>query len=113
MLPSSLSTPSLDDALLGELAALRDDNLERTLRTVGHRRGAAVRTASGDAVDFSSNDYLGLASDARLVTAMSQSLTEQGVRHFEVNTSASDPDTVVFIESYDSDELHQAHQDTP
>ena len=79
MPPSSLSTSSLDHALLGELAALRDDNLERTLRTVGHRRGAAVRSAGGDAVDFSSNDYLGLASDARLVTAMSRSLGEQGV----------------------------------
>jgi 8-amino-7-oxononanoate synthase len=77
--PSSLSTSSLDHALLGELAALRDDNLERTLRTVGHRRGAAVRIAGGDAVDFSSYDYLGLASDARLVTAMSRSLGEQGV----------------------------------
>ena len=49
----------------------------------------------------------------RIKPFVALSLTEQGVRHFEVNTSASDPDTVVFIESYDSDELHQAHQDTP
>ena len=41
------------------------------------------------------------------------SLTEAGVRHFEVNASASDPDTLVFIESYDSDALHKVHQDTP
>jgi 8-amino-7-oxononanoate synthase len=73
------STSSLDSALLGELATLRDDHLERSLRTVGFRRGAAVRVAAGDAIDFSSNDYLGLASDARLVTAMSRSLAEQGV----------------------------------
>jgi 8-amino-7-oxononanoate synthase len=79
VLPHSLSASSLDDALLGELATLRDDNLERTLRTVGRRHGAAVRLAARDAVDFSSNDYLGLASDPRLVTAASRSMADQGV----------------------------------
>ncbi len=49
----------------------------------------------------------------RIKPFVALSLTEQGVRHFEVNTSASDPDKVVFIESYDRGELHRAHQDTP
>src|SRR5690348_9134332 len=51
----------LDDALAADLARLRASDRERSLRQVGNRRGAVVETEHGVAVDFSSNDYLGLA----------------------------------------------------
>jgi 8-amino-7-oxononanoate synthase len=76
---TSAPTTSLDDTLTAELSALRARGLERSLRTVGRRHGAAVETAKGPAVDFSSNDYLGLASDERLIAAATRALHEHGV----------------------------------
>lgn len=64
---NSLGVSSLDDTLSSELAALRAHDLERQLRPVTGRRGAVVQTDRGRAIDFSSNDYLGLASDPRLM----------------------------------------------
>ena len=62
-----LGPSSLDAALSAELAAIRAGDLERHLRTVTGRRGAIIQTDRGKAIDFSSNDYLGLASDPRLM----------------------------------------------
>ena len=70
---------TLDEALTGSLAELRADNLDRCLRAVGRRHGATVQTAHGPAIDFSSNDYLGLAADPRLVDAAARALREHGV----------------------------------
>lgn len=61
------SSSSLEIALAAELSALRQRDLERRLRVLTGRRGAVVQTEHGSAVDFSSNDYLGLASDPRLM----------------------------------------------
>ena len=61
------SSSSLDSALSAELTALRECDLERQLRVVTGRRGAVVHTERGPTIDFSSNDYLGLASDPRLM----------------------------------------------
>jgi 8-amino-7-oxononanoate synthase len=70
---------SLDDILTAELQLLRGLDRERRLRRVWNRRGAVVETERGPAVDFSSNDYLGLASDSRLVVAAERALHEHGV----------------------------------
>jgi 8-amino-7-oxononanoate synthase len=70
---------SLDEALAIELTSLRARNLERALRTTAHRHGAIVQTESGPAVDFSSNDYLGLASDDRIAAEATRALNEHGV----------------------------------
>ncbi len=70
---------SLRDTLATELATLRDQGLERTLRVTAHRHGAVVRTPTGEAVDFSANDYLGLASDPRLAAAANAAMRAQGV----------------------------------
>ncbi|MEP6493683.1 MAG: 8-amino-7-oxononanoate synthase [bacterium] len=70
---------SLDDALRTELAVLRERDLERTLRTTSRRRGVVVETERGTAIDFSSNDYLGLASDQRLAGAAVRAIAEQGI----------------------------------
>lgn len=69
----------MDDALATDLAQLRERHLERHLRRTAHRRGAIVETDYGRAVDFSSNDYLGLASDERIVAAAIAGVREHGV----------------------------------
>jgi 8-amino-7-oxononanoate synthase len=71
-------SPSLDEALASELASLRDRDLERRLRTVSGRRGAVVHTDGGTAIDFSSNDYLGLAADPRLMGDASIAISRAG-----------------------------------
>ncbi len=70
---------SLDAALSADLDKLRDLSLERVFRSTARRNGAVVETIHGQAVDFSSNDYLGLASDARLVDAAWRALRDEGV----------------------------------
>jgi 7-keto-8-aminopelargonate synthetase-like enzyme len=70
---------SLDDALRAGLDALRDRDLERTLRIVARREGAVVETKLGTAVDFSSNDYLGLATHPRLAEAATNAIKEYGI----------------------------------
>jgi 8-amino-7-oxononanoate synthase len=75
---STYNTP-LSDALAAELAHIRERDRERTLKRTWNRRGAVVETDSGTAIDFSSNDYLGLASDSRLSEAASRAMREHGV----------------------------------
>jgi 8-amino-7-oxononanoate synthase len=77
--PSTSTHTSLDDALRAGLDALRERDLERTLRIVTRREGAVVETKHGSAVDFSSNDYLGLATHPRLVEAVTNAVREYGV----------------------------------
>jgi 8-amino-7-oxononanoate synthase len=77
--PSTTTHASLDDALRAGLDALRERDLERTLRVVSRREGAIVETKHGSAVDFSSNDYLGLATDPRLAEAATNAIREYGV----------------------------------
>jgi 8-amino-7-oxononanoate synthase len=60
----------LDAALADELATLEHAGLRRSLRAVSGRRGAHVRIDGRTVVDFSSNDYLGLAGDPRLAAAV-------------------------------------------
>jgi len=69
---------SLDRVLAGELAELRTRGLERHPRTLSHREGAMVCADARLVVDFSSNDYLGLAADPRLAAAASRALGEHG-----------------------------------
>ncbi|MBX6330960.1 MAG: 8-amino-7-oxononanoate synthase [Gemmatimonadaceae bacterium] len=80
-LSSSTSAPSselqaqpLDAALGRELDVLRRAGLLRYLRRVEQRRGAEIVLEGKPAVDFSSNDYLGLATDARIAAAVADAL---------------------------------------
>jgi 8-amino-7-oxononanoate synthase len=60
----------LDTTLAAELDGLAAQGLRRTLHPVVSRSGAEVVLADGrSAVDFSSNDYLGLAGDPRIAEA--------------------------------------------
>ena len=74
------ATASLDGVLLEELAALERAGLSRTLRALHGRSGATVVEGEGDRtlVDFSSNDYLGLASDPRVAQAAIGALRTAG-----------------------------------
>jgi 8-amino-7-oxononanoate synthase len=76
---STVNRSQLDDILGGDLSRLRGQNLERVLRSVGRRTGAIVDTDFGPVVDFSSNDYLGLASDPRLVQAAANAANDHGL----------------------------------
>ena len=77
--PATSTHSSLDATLRAGLEALRERDLERTLRVVTRRPGALVETKHGSAVDFSSNDYLGLATDPRLTAAVARAVEEYGV----------------------------------
>ena len=70
-------TSSLEGVLLEELAALERAGLRRTLRVLHGRNGARVE-ADRTYVDFSSNDYLGLASDPRVAQAAVAALRVAG-----------------------------------
>jgi 8-amino-7-oxononanoate synthase len=76
------STPthtSLDERLAAALVELRERGLGRTLRSIRGRSGVEVVTPLGPAVDFSSNDYLGLASDPRLTAAATRVAHTEGI----------------------------------
>lgn len=57
------------DFLAGELAALDERGLRRRLRQVRERHGSEVMIDGRRVVDFSSNDYLGLASHPAIAEA--------------------------------------------
>jgi 8-amino-7-oxononanoate synthase len=67
---------TLDEHLGRELERLSDAGLRRTLRPVSERRGARVCVDGRTLIDFSSNDYLGLAGDPRLAATASAALAD-------------------------------------
>ncbi|HEX6535932.1 MAG TPA: 8-amino-7-oxononanoate synthase [Gemmatimonadaceae bacterium] len=70
---------SLDEALAHDLDVLRRAGLLRALPTIGRRDGARITVDGRDLVDFASNDYLGLATHARLAHAIVHALPATGV----------------------------------
>jgi 8-amino-7-oxononanoate synthase len=72
------SDTSLDGVLLEELAALERAGLRRTLRALRERSGARVMVGDRHYVDFSSNDYLGLATDPRVGAAALEAVRAVG-----------------------------------
>ena len=62
-----------------QLEALRARSLERKLRETSSAQGPEVQIAGRRLINFSSNDYLGLASDSRLREAAIGTIREFGV----------------------------------
>ena len=62
-----------------ELAALRREDLLRELPAPVARQGPVVEVGGRRLVNFASNDYLGLASDERLVAAAIAACRASGV----------------------------------
>jgi len=69
---------ALDADLSQRLADLERAGLRRVLRGVERGTGAEVRIDGTGAIDFSSNDYLGLAADPRIARAAARALAETG-----------------------------------
>jgi 8-amino-7-oxononanoate synthase len=69
----------LDDLLAQELAAIDEQGLRRRLRAVDTRQGPRVRVDGIEATNFSSNNYLGLASHLDLAAAAHAALDAEGV----------------------------------
>jgi 8-amino-7-oxononanoate synthase len=62
-----------------QLQALRAQSLYRQLREIGTAQGPLIELVGKQLVNFSSNDYLGLANDARLRAAAIATVEEFGV----------------------------------
>ena len=67
-----------------QLAQLKQDAQLRTRRTVTSAQGPVLHVAGREVLSFASNDYLGLANDARLVVA-----AKQGAQRYGVGSGAS------------------------
>ncbi len=61
------------------LATLERAHWKRSLKQVTSRSGAMVEIGAHNVLNFASNDYLGLASDPRLVQAATRAMEDYGV----------------------------------
>src|SRR4029077_6157732 len=69
----------MPDFFAEQLKALRAASLDRHLREISSSQGPQVEIAGRPLINFSSNDYLGLANDARLRKAAIAAINEFGV----------------------------------
>ena len=69
----------MSDLFAEQLQALRARSLHRTLREIDSPQGSIVDLVGKRLINFSSNDYLGLANDARLRDAAAAAIAKFGV----------------------------------
>jgi 8-amino-7-oxononanoate synthase len=70
---------ALADLLARELAAIDEAGLRRQLRVLESPQGAVVALGGRSVINFSANNYLGLANDPRLRAAAAAALEVEGV----------------------------------
>lgn len=71
-------TSALEGRLAAQLDQIRAADLYRVRRTIDGAHGALIEVDGRRCVNFCSNDYLGLASDARIAAAAQRVLGESG-----------------------------------
>jgi 8-amino-7-oxononanoate synthase len=69
----------MEDLFADELEALRARSLDRHLREISSAQGPEIEIDGRRFINFSSNDYLGLANDPRLREAATSAIGELGV----------------------------------
>src|SRR6266550_2434150 len=69
----------MQDLFEEQLKALRAASLDRHLSEIGTAQGPEIEIAARGLLNFSSNDYLGLANDSRLRKAATEAINEFGV----------------------------------
>jgi 8-amino-7-oxononanoate synthase len=69
----------MQDLFAKQLEALRAASLDRHLREIASSQGPQIEIAGRRFINFSSNDYLGLANDVRLREAAIAAINEFGV----------------------------------
>lgn len=73
------AAPADPFSLTGSLDKIKSAGLFRTRRTITSAQGAVIHADGRQYDNFSSNDYLGLANDARLVGAVQDAVAAYGV----------------------------------
>ena len=74
----TIMVTDFNDYLHQELAAIDDAGLRRELRRIDSGQGARVELVGRELLNFSSNDYLGLATHPALKTAAAKAVEEFG-----------------------------------
>ncbi len=69
----------MSDLFQEQLHALRAQSLHRKLREIGTAQGSEIEVVGRHLVNFSSNDYLGLANDPLLKKAATEAIEKFGV----------------------------------
>ncbi|HEX4621608.1 MAG TPA: hypothetical protein VH208_08580, partial [Myxococcaceae bacterium] len=72
--PSGVDTGVVSAWAEEDLAALDSRGLRRSIEPLASPQGAVIRIGEETLVNFSSNDYLGLAADPRVASALRESL---------------------------------------
>src|SRR5712692_7238520 len=70
---------TMNDLFAEQLQALHARSLHRKLREIGSAQGSIVDLVGKRLINFSSNDYLGLANDERLRDAATAAINQYGV----------------------------------
>jgi glycine C-acetyltransferase len=81
-----------------EIAALKDQGLYANIRTITSPQGATLLVDGKPVLNFCSNNYLGLANDARLKRAAGAALEQYGVGPGAVRSIAGTTDLHVQLE---------------